>query len=202
MEDEEIASALKSLFKDSGNKEDNNWLPDSSSLEIQITDVHSVVDSDEVFDRNFNNIKITDVSSLGTERESEMKSLRAPCIGPRLTETLPDSQYHMPIITEGFPEDLETSSSSSLITSTTEPVSVSGSPSGSPPGQRKSVILSTASLSVSVGGDTGDLSLQVSSTDTAPVKRGRGRPKGSRNKRKRGLPLPCVSCSSLREKSR
>ena len=193
MEDEEIASALKGLFQDPQNKEDQNWLPDSSSLEIQITDVHSVVDSDEMFDRNFNNIKITDVSSLATETESEMRSLGAPLIGPRLTETLPDSLYHMPIITEGFPDDLEASSSSSLITSTTEPVLASGSLSlsGSPPRQRRSVILSTASLSV--GRDTGDLSLQVSST--APVKRGRGRPKGSRNKRKRGLKL--VSAARL-----
>ena len=191
MEDEEIASALKGLFQDPQNKEDKNWLPDSSSLEIQITDVHSVVDSDEVFDRNFNNIKITNVSSLGTETESEMRSLGAPFIGPKLTETLPDSLYHMPIITEGFPEDLEASSSSSLITSTTGPVLASVSLSGSPPGQRRSVILSTASLSV--GRDTGDLSLQVSST--APVKRGRGRPKGSRNKRKRGLKL--VSAARL-----
>ena len=187
MEDEEIASALKGLFQDPQNKEDKNWLPDSSSLEIQITDVHSVVDSDEVFDRNFNNIKITNVSSLGTETESEMRSLGAPFIGPKLTETLPDSLYHMPIITEGFPEDLETSSSNSPA----GPVSVSGFLSGSPPEQRKSVILSTVSLSV--GRDTGDLSLQVSST--APVRRGRGRPKGSRNKRKRGLKL--VSAARL-----
>ena len=49
-----------------------------------------------VFD-SLNNKKITDVSSLKTETESEMTNLEAA--GLRLTET--------PIITEGFPEDLE-----------------------------------------------------------------------------------------------
>ena len=194
MEDEEIASALKGLFNDLRNKEDKNLCPDSAPFWIQITDVYSVVDSKEAnlpeFDRNFNNIKITDVSSLKIGTESEMIA------GPRRTETPPDSAsgddgggpHHMPIITEGFPEDLEPTSSS-LITSSTDPVSERAGP-------RKSVIISRASL----GEDTGDLSLQVSST--APVKRKPGRPKGSRNKRKKGLALPCVSCSYLSEKSR
>ena len=199
MEDEEIASALKGLFNDPRNKEDKNWWSDSSPFGIQITDVYSVVDSEEanlpVFDRNFNNIKITDVSSLKTGTESEGINLQSA--GPRKTETPPDSvsggddggsPHDMPIITEGFPEDLEPTSSS-LITSSTDPVLERAGP-------RKSVIISRASL----GEDAGDLSLQVSSI--APVKRKPGRPKGSRNKRKRGLKLPCVSCSYLSEKSR
>ena len=214
MEDKETASALKGLFNDPWIKEeDDKWWPDSSSF--QITDVYSVVDSEAanpVFDRNFN-IKITDVSSLNTETEPEIKNPEA-AVGPRLTGTPPDSvgggdsPYHMPIIKEGSPdsaEDLETCRSS-LITSTTDQVVERSSVIGgvrsehqqwNNQNRRRSVITSTGTLSsLGEGGEV---------ANTPPVKRKRGRPKGSKNKRKRGLSqpcLPCVSCSCLSERSR
>ena len=214
MEDKETASALKGLFDDPWIKEeDDKWWPDSSSF--QITDVYSVVDSEAanpVFDRNFN-IKITDVSSLNTETEPEIINPEA-AVGPRLTGTPPDlvgggdSPYHMPIIKEGSPDSAENSETgrSCLITSTTDQVVERSSVNvgvrselqqWNNQSRRRSVITSTGTLSsLGEGGEV---------ANTPPVKRKRGRPKGSKNKRKRGLSqpcLPCVSCSCLSERSR